>query len=166
MKRDDVNRRNFNQAAIAAFGGMVAGTMSACNRSASPPTTTDNEDVKAADTQETTNEKSATLATNDWTGDVHVCRGLNACMNKGAGGDNACAGQGSCATAKAHLCHAMNDCKFQGGCGESVGTNDCQGKGECAVPLNETAWTAARERFEAAMQQGGTEFGTAPAPQG
>jgi hypothetical protein len=105
------------------------------------------------------------MVENDWMADVHVCRGLNACMNKGASGQNACAGQGTCATAKAHLCHAMNDCKFQGGCGESVGSNDCKGKGECGVPLSDTAWAKARQKFEAAMQRAAKEFGTAPARQ-
>ena len=49
------------------------------------------------------------------------------------------------------------------GCGESVGTNACKGQGECNVPLSEQAWTAARAKFEAAMEASGKTVGAAPA---
>ena len=96
--------------------------------------------------------------------DVHVCRGLNACKGKGAGGENECAGQGACATAEHHHCHFQNACKGQGGCGETAGMNECKGKGECAVPLMEKTWTEARARFEEKMQSAGKEVGAAPEP--
>ena len=103
------------------------------------------------------------VAANDWTGDTHVCRGLNACKSKGAGGENECAGQGACATATAHDCHTMNDCKYQGGCGESVASNSCKGKGECKVPLSDGAWAKARKSYEAALTTAEKAFGEAPA---
>ncbi|MDA1275713.1 MAG: hypothetical protein O2960_16970 [Verrucomicrobia bacterium] len=92
----------------------------------------------------------------------HVCRGLNACKGKGKGEKNTCAGQGSCASAKAHSCHAENDCKGQGGCGEHPGQNDCKGKGECGVPLSAGTWKKARAEFEKQMKIAKKEFGAAP----
>lgn len=98
------------------------------------------------------------------TADKHVCRGLNSCENKGASGENACAGQGTCATAAANSCHGQNACKGQGGCGEHPGENACRGQGGCHVPLHEGAmWDSARARFEEAMTAAGKEFGEAPA---
>ncbi len=46
----------------------------------------------------------------------HVCRGLNTCKGKAQSGKNDCAGQGDCATAKAHTCAGDNDCAGLGGC--------------------------------------------------
>jgi hypothetical protein len=95
--------------------------------------------------------------------EVHLCRGLNDCKGQGKGGDNACRGQGACATAKEHSCHAQNDCKGLGGCGEDVGKNDCKGKGACAVPLMDSAWETLRKRKETEWGEKMLEFSAAPA---
>jgi hypothetical protein len=84
------------------------------------------------------------------------------CKSLGAGKDNACAGQGSCATAKAHTCHYKNECRGQGGCGGKPGENECKAKGECGVPLASGAWKKARARFEALMKMEGKKVGPAP----
>lgn len=94
--------------------------------------------------------------------DAHICRGLNTCKGKGKGGDNACAGQGNCATAEAHTCHASNACKGQGGCGENPGENACKGQGECGVPVKAKTWKKARKTFEAIMTKKEKKFGAAP----
>lgn len=93
----------------------------------------------------------------------HVCRGLNTCKGKGKGGENACAGQGNCATAEAHGCHGHNACKGQGGCGSHPGENGCKAQGACEVPLNEKTWKKARQTFEAQMKKQKKTFGAAPA---
>ena len=77
---------------------------------------------------------------------------------------NDCAGQGDCATAKAHVCKAHNDCAGLGGCGENPGENKCKGMGGCEVPLKDEAWAKARKNFEAAMKKAGKKFGDAPKP--
>lgn len=158
-----MDRRQFTKLTAAALGGMVAGTMVGCGGGDDKKGKAPGGDNKGSGAKGTDPKGGDEVAANDWTGDTHVCRGLNACMNKGASGDNACAGQGKCATAKAHSCHEDNDCKYQGGCGESVGQNACKGKGECAVPLGEGAWTKARASFETAMKGASKEFGDAPA---
>lgn len=169
MLRDDLNRRDFHKLTAAALGGMVAGSAVGCGGGdAGKGTKPADKGTKPADKgagSGTTSEKGGgdAVAVNDWTGDVHVCRGLNACKGKGMGGTNSCAGQGACATAKAHDCHTHNDCKFQGGCEESAGTNACKGKGDCAVPLNDGTWKKARAKFEAAMTKAEKKFGDAPA---
>lgn len=94
--------------------------------------------------------------------DKHVCRGLNTCKGKGKGGDNSCAGTGSCAIAEAHSCKGDNACKGQGGCGEYPGQNSCKGQGGCDVPLKEKTWTKARKAFEAQMKKAGKTVGAAP----
>lgn len=140
MAHSELNRRDFQRLSMAALGGALAG--------AGPG--------YAADKKE--EEKNPLLS------DPHVCRGINTCKAKGADKKNACAGQGTCATAKAHSCHAENDCKGQGGCGAKPGENACKGKGECAVPLGNPAWKKARKRFEELMKKAGKEFGDAPPP--
>ncbi len=92
----------------------------------------------------------------------HVCRGLNTCKGKGAGGKNGCAGQGACATAEAHSCGGNNTCKGQSGCGSSPGENACSGKGDCAVPLSDKAWKKARKNFEKAAKKADITVGAAP----
>jgi hypothetical protein len=92
---------------------------------------------------------------------------LNTCKNKGGGkskGENACAGQGTCATVDAHICHGNNACRGQGGCADIPGENECKGQGKCAVPLDEDIWKKARSRFEEVMKQAGKEVGPAPPP--
>jgi len=97
-------------------------------------------------------------------GEVHACRGLNACKGQGVGGDNSCAGQGTCATASAHSCSGQNECKGQGGCDENPGSNACKGQGGCEVPIKKAdTWQKAREAFEARMKEAGKEVGAAPA---
>ncbi len=138
MKQSSLNRRDFNKLTMAAFGGMVAGATAGATG------------ALAADDKK--KEKK----------EVHICRGLNSCKNLDATGKNACAGQGQCATAKAHTCHTANACKGQGGCGSKPGENDCKGKGSCGVPLNDKAWKIARKSFEARMKKAKKKFGPAP----
>jgi hypothetical protein len=96
--------------------------------------------------------------------EIHACRGLNSCKGLGAGGENACAGTGACATGKIHTCAGENECKNQGGCGEKPGYNDCKGMGGCGLPIHEGAWEKARQTFEEKMKAVGKEFGEAPPP--
>lgn len=130
----DVSRRDFAKLALAAFGGVVAGSTLAGG-------------LLSAD-----DKKEAAK-------DAHACCGLNSCKGEGAGGKNDCAGQGSCSTTAAHGCAGSNACKNQGG----QGVNDCKGKGSCSVPIQGDAWKAARSNFEAAMNKAGKKFGPAPA---
>lgn len=154
--RDQLDRRKFGALAVAAFGGLMAGCDS------NEPSDTGNGgggDEGGGDEgggDEGNADKNPLLV------EPHVCCGLNTCKGKGAGKENACAGQGTCATAKAHSCHFENECRGQGGCGEKPGENACKGKGECAVPLGEDAWKKARARFEELMKAEGKEVGAAP----
>ena len=132
MKKDDVSRRDFGKLTLAAFGGVLAGSMLGGKRLFA--------DDKAAAKE------------------AHSCCGLNSCKGNGAGGDNDCSGTGKCATAEAHGCAGSNACKNQGG----DGVNDCKGKGSCAVPIKGDAWKKARSNFEAAMTKAGKKFGAAP----
>jgi hypothetical protein len=133
MKKDDVSRRDFGKLAMAAFGGVVAGS------------------VIGAGPLFSAEEKAMAK-------DLHGCCGLNGCKNQGAGADNECAGMGKCATAEAHSCAGQNACKNQGG----EGVNECKGHGSCAVPIKGDAWKKARANFEAAMTKAGKKFGPAP----
>ncbi len=142
-----VSRRKF--LAAAALGGMMTGVVA---RAADKEEPKKGEDKKEAKKNEAANILQ----------DNHVCRGINTCKGKGKGGDNACAGQGKCATASAHSCHAKNDCKGQGGCGGHPGENSCKGTGACAVPLKDKTWTKARATFETAMKAAKKPFGAAP----
>lgn len=164
MTKRGIDRRNFNRLTAAAFGGIVAGSIAGCGGKDDGDATQTGGD--GPDNQDTTGNETGgdELAVNDWTSDTHVCRGLNACNNKGKSADNGCAGQGTCATTPAapHTCHTLNDCKYQGGCGETVGNNSCKGKGECSVPLGEDSWKKAREAFEAAMKSADKTVGSAP----
>ena len=133
------SRRDFERLTVAALGGLIAGSSAASNAS-------------AADKP----GKSRLLE------EPHVCRGLNTCKSKGAGGKNACAGQGQCASVVAHSCGGENACKGQGGCGANPGENACKGMGSCSVPLHAGAWEKARKHFEAAMKKAGKKVGPAP----
>ena len=130
------NRRDFTRLAAAAIGGLVAGT--------------------SAIAQDKKEKKNPLLS------DPHACRGLNICKTKGKGGKNDCAGQGACATAKAHTCGGENECRGQGGCGEHPGENECKGMGKCHVPMEKKAWAKARKRFEELMEKDGKKVGKAP----
>lgn len=139
MSDDQLSRRNFNRFTAAAFAGAVAAGSGA---------------AFAAEPK----EESELLK------EPHVCRGLNICKNTGGTKENACAGQGACATAVKHDCKTHNECKGQGGCGEHPGENKCKAMGDCAVPLKEKAWKTARMNFETAMKKAGKKFGDAPKP--
>jgi hypothetical protein len=151
MKQDQVNRRDFTKLTALAMGGMMAGSFVGCAKKAEKTGDEAAEKPKAEGEGGDKKEEPALAA---WSG-KHVCQGLNACKGKGKGGDNACAGQGKCFTANKHTCHAENECKYQGGCGESVASNECKGKGECAVPLSESTWKKAYEKFKADMTKAG-----------
>ncbi len=135
-----LSRRDFSKLTMAAFGGVLIGSAMS---------------GRAADKKKHNPE----LLTEE----PHVCRGLNTCKSKGKGGENACAGQGKCATAEAHSCKGENACKGQGGCGQYPGQNTCKGEGECAVPLKDTVWKRARKAFEEQMAKAGKKVGEAPA---
>jgi hypothetical protein len=136
MKKDvDLSRRDFSKLTLAAFGGVLAGSL-LTNRSL------------LAD--ETKQEAAK---------DAHACCGLNACKGQGAGAKNECAGQGSCSTTEAHGCNGQNACKGQGDSAD----NACKGKGSCAVPVKGDSWKKARANFEASMKKAGKKFGAAPA---
>lgn len=139
MASTDMNRRDFQRLTLAALGGALAGTQ-----------------LGQAAEDKGKEEKNPLLS------DPHVCRGINTCKGKGKDKKNTCAGQGTCATAAAHSCHADNECKGQGGCGAKPGENACKGKGECGVPLSNAAWAKARKRFEELMKKEGKKFGPAP----
>lgn len=158
MEHANVSRRDFNKLTAAVFGGMVAGTLAGCGGSKKDDATNAESGDDSVDSG-TTGEDRMTADSSD----VHVCKGLNACKGKGAGGDNACAGQGTGATAEKHDCQGMNACKGQGGCGETPGQNACKGKGECAVPLSDETWAKARTRFEEKMKAADKPFGEPPA---
>ena len=164
MKKDELSRRQFTSLTAAAFGGIVTGTMIGCGGKKDKDGGKDKDSGKDKDAAQGKDKNKVTpVALNPWTQDKHVCRGLNYCKGKGAGGMNECAGKGNCATAEKHSCHKENQCKYQGGCEDSVGNNACMGKGACAVPLSETAWKKARESFLAAMKKEGKEVGEPPA---
>ena len=149
MEEHDVNRRQFNKLTMAAFGGLMAGTLTGCPKP---------EEGGGEDAGDEDGGDEAAAAEKK-----HVCRGLNACDGKGAGGDNSCAGKGNCASAEPHTCKGENKCSGQGGCGENPGANTCSGKGACAVPLKEEAWKKARAAFEEKMKADGKTVGEAPA---
>ena len=96
-------------------------------------------------------------------GEPHVCRGINMCKGLGAAQGQRLRRPGHCATAKAHTCHADNECRGQGGCGAKPGENSCKGKGECGVPMATKTWKKARARFEELMAKEGKKVGPAPA---
>jgi hypothetical protein len=144
MHESNLNRRDFQRITAAAVGGLLAGAAS--GRSAF-----------AADAPPQKDQNK-----NPMLGEPHVCRGINMCKGLGAGKQNACAGQGTCATAKAHGCHADNECRGQGGCGAKPGENSCKAMGECAVPMSGKTWKKARAKFEELMTKEGKKVGPAP----
>jgi hypothetical protein len=141
MIPSEPNRRDFTRLAAAALGGLVAGTAMA---------------------QEKKDDKKDDKKKNPLLEEPHVCRGLNTCKGKAKGEKNECAGQGACATAKAHECAGKNECRGQGGCGEKPGENECKTMGKCAVPLDAKTWPKARKRFEELMAKEGKKVGPAP----
>lgn len=170
MENSELNRRDFHRLSMAAFGGALAGSVVGCAPAAAPPA-----GAPAAKPAATGGEGSApsaeagadTAALENSVAAVgvekHLCRGLNACKNQGESGENACAGQGTCATLEHHTCGGENACKGQGGCGKNAVENECKGKGGCHVPLMDEVWDKARKIFEAKMKKAGTPVGAAPA---
>jgi hypothetical protein len=145
MRESELNRRDFQRLTAAAVGGLLAGAAAGSSALAADAAPKKDKDK------------------NPMLGEPHVCRGINMCKGLGATKDNACAGQGACATAKAHTCHTHNECRGQGGCGMTPGENSCKGKGECGVPMSSKTWKKARARFEELMAKEGKKVGPAPA---
>ena len=154
MDSQDLNRRAFGKLAAAALGGLVvgAGLVGAAEKG-------EKDAAKAKD-------KDKPLMSQE----PHICRGLNTCKGSSHGGKNDCAGQGDCATAKAHTCAGDNECAGLGGCNNDLGKpgeNACKGKGGCHVPVKDSAiWKKARKSFEADMKKAfpKKEIGEAPKP--
>ena len=138
--KDPLNRRDFGKLTLAAFGGVLAGSLAG-------------ERLLAADKK----AKPAPAAEFSLK-DPHICCGLNTCKGHGKGAKNDCAGMGSCATAEAHGCSGTNACAGQG----QTGTNACKGQGTCGVPVSGDSWKQARASFEAAMKKAGRKFNPAP----
>ena len=160
MQNNGLARRDFHKLTVAALGGMIAGTTIGCGATRTAPATTQSASTSNPDPLEAVALTDAEKLILD---DPHTCRGLNSCKGKGRGKDNACAGQGTCASIADASCSGNNECKGQGGCGEDAGRNACKGKGGCHVPLMEGAWTKARAAFEGAMKKTGKKVGAAPA---
>ncbi|WP_437223429.1 hypothetical protein SH661x_003215 [Planctomicrobium sp. SH661] len=154
----NLNRRNFHQLAAAAFGGLISGSLAGCPGGTPEAGSTKNEPGGSAAHPEAAGESVSLLLQ-----EPHVCRGLNMCKNQGKSKENACAGQGTCASVADHGCAQQNECKGQGGCGANPGENACKGMGGCHIPLMDHAWDSARKNFEAAMKNAGKEVGPAPA---
>ena len=158
MQDNGLDRRDFHKLTVAALGGMIAGTTMGCGGGAPAPA---DKTTPAASTEKTA--VALTDAEKLILDEPHTCRGLNSCKSKGRSKENACAGQGTCASIADASCSGNNDCKGLGGCGETAGMNACKKKGGCHVPLMEGAWTKARTAFEAAMKKTGKTVGAAPA---
>ena len=136
MPSKDLNRREFNTLAAAAFGGVIAGTVAGCGKKTGK---TDKTDKKTPGGDNVAGKDA----------DLHACKGLNTCQGKGKEGDNKCGGLGTtCATTKDHSCHKENDCSGQGGCDGKAGTNDCKGQGGCESPVVKGKWAAAKDAFD------------------
>jgi hypothetical protein len=137
---------------------MMAGSLAGCGDKKSGEETAEKSGSEGGETK----PKNPALAA--WTGE-HACRGLNACKGEGKGRKNECAGLGECATVAAHDCSGKNTCKNLGGCGDTAVSNECKGKGNCHVPLMESAWKTAYEKFKADMEKAG-KADKLPAPPG
>ncbi len=150
MVEKKVSRRNFSSLTLAAAAGIVGGSRMAAAAG------------KGSGTKKK-NEKDADFPVDPalLLQDPNVCRGLNGCKGHGKG-DHACAGQGACATVKAHACNGMNECKGEGGCGGYPGQNNCKEHGHCAVPLSKDSWELARKQYEHLMTSLDKKFSPAP----
>lgn len=171
MVRSNLTRRDFNKLAAAAFGGVVTGTMLGCgdkkDGEKKDGEKKDGEKKDAAEGSDTKTGKGAAAGKTDEAfllAEKHVCKGLNTCMNKGKSGENSCAGQGTCHTAAEHTCHEQNQCKGEGGCGETAGINACKTQGGCDVPLKPDTWEKVRDKFETVYEaKNSKKVGAAPA---
>ena len=151
VSTDDLTRRDFTKLTVAALAGATIG----CGKAEQAPAPSAG--GGAAKLLKEVGEDSPLLK------EPHVCRGLNACKGTARGGGNACAGQGTCATAQAHGCGGRNACKGQGGCGDNPGQNDCKGKGKCGVPITmDPAWNKVRAALEELAKRHGLTLGPAP----
>ncbi len=162
MNGPGMDRREFHQLTFAALSGVIAGTAAGCSNGSTTPA----KPAAAAPASAVTTPVAVVLSADQETlimDEPHTCRGLNSCKGLGRGKDNACAGQGTCASMADAACGGSNDCKGQGGCGANPGMNDCKGQGGCHIPLMASAWDTARAAFEAAMKKHGKSYGTAPA---
>ena len=117
--------------------------------------------------------------------ELHACMGLNACKGHDRFGTNDCAGMGYCATQK-HVCHTLNNCRGQGGCGLygdaaeqcKPGENKCAFQGSCATPIQaeristmgantgKSVWLLARDLFETRMENAKPNLGPSPMENG
>ena len=163
MDSQDLNRRAFGKMAAAALGGLVAGAGLVGAADKDKPASDKDKPVKdKGDDTPKAKDKDKPLMSQE----PHICRGLNTCKGKSHGGKNDCAGQGDCATAKAHTCAGSNDCAGLGGCNNDVGKpgeNACKTKGGCNVPIKDSKiWAQARKSFEADMKKADKKFGDAP----
>lgn len=113
--------------------------------------------------------------------ELHACMGLNACKGHDRFGTNDCAGTGYCAT-QTHVCHTLNNCSGQGGCGLygdaseqcNPGNNECAWQGSCATPIQaerfstlgpnagKSVWLLARKLFEDRMKKARRNTGEPP----
>ncbi len=143
MDKPDFSRRDFEKLAVAALGGLMAGTGLGC--------ADEKKDDKKPD------DKPKNDKVNPLLQEPNVCRGLNICKAKGKGGKNECAGTSACATAKSHTCGGDNTCRGLGGCGEAPGENKCKAMGKCHVPLEDKAWAKAPQTLRGADDQGRQE---------
>jgi hypothetical protein len=151
----NLDRRRFQQLVASAFGGLVVGSTVGC----SGDQKSDSGSGTAGGTVAAPKVDFSKVAA----ADRHACRGLNECKGKGIDGQNACAGQGTCANVEPHGCGGRNECKNLGGCGKLAGANECKGNGGCHVPLtHEGAWDTARKHFETRMKAAGKTIGDAP----
>lgn len=167
MNPQDFDRRDFHKFTLAAFSGVLTGTLAGCAKPVAtgpapkaplglpvtPPPGT-----PAVAALELTDKQVELL-----TDDKHTCRGLNVCKGLGRSKENECAGQGTCASVADSSCGTNNECATLGGCGETAGLNECKGKGGCHIPLMDDAWTKARGAFEVAMKKKDKPVGAAPA---
>jgi hypothetical protein len=162
MSQIEMDRRGFHQMSLAALTGVIAGVSVGCNDAGKPvvkPAGTMEPAAAAGAGQVTLSAEAEALIMDE----PHTCRGLNSCKGLGRDKENACAGQGTCASIADASCGGHNECKGQGGCGENPGMNSCKGQGGCHVPLMAGAWQTARTAFETAMKKNGKTFGDAPA---
>ncbi|HEY0983838.1 MULTISPECIES: hypothetical protein [unclassified Schlesneria] len=163
MTQPGMDRREFQQLSLAALCGVVAGVNLGCSNggggAGTPAAAPAAPGAAAAANQINLTPEAEALIMDE----PHTCRGLNSCKGLGRDKENACAGQGTCASVADSVCGGHNDCKGQGGCGENPGMNSCKGQGGCHIPLMSSAWETARTAFEAAMKKNGKEFGAAPA---
>ena len=159
MSNDGLARRDFHKLTLAALGGVISGAAVGCGGGTPPnggvPKPGGTTPAAPADVTLSDGEKLII-------DEPHTCRGLNSCKNLGRSKENACAGQGSCASIADAACAGNNECKGQGGCGELPGMNSCKGEGGCHIPLMPEAWKKARAAFETAMKKSGKTAGAAP----